>query len=552
MKLIEQTREILIGSSLVLLLVSCGPTRPPEQSAGHISDDVVQEEAVIPAALTQTTLLPEPKQRPRLETYTVVVSDVPVKDLLFSMARDAKLNLDIHNDIEGTVTLNAIDQTLPQILDRLSKQTNIRYELDRDNLRVRADAPYLRTYKISYVNMARESSGVVSVATTLGSTGQGNIGEQGSSGGSQDENNSSRTQVTNTSNNKFWETLAKNIAAILNEDATAETEATDAGSDSKNVIVNKESGIIVVRATHKQHEIIQGFVDLVLGNAKRQVLIEATIAEINLSDRYQAGIDWNLIASDPTDGISFTSDFLGTNLGQAPFSTLSLAGDVGGDQLTATLSALEQFGDVQVLSSPKVIALNNQPAILKVVDNIVYFEMDVDSSVADSVSVTTFETEIKTVPVGFVMSVTPYIDEHDVVTLNIRPTISRIIDTVKDPNPAFANANVTSNVPVIQVREIESLLQVNSGDTAIIGGLMQDTVNDTSSGVPFLSDIPIIGALFRYEDDLREKSELVIFIRPVVVRHASLMGDLADYQKYLPKEPGKIQPDAEENEHGQQ
>ena len=545
--------KFLFVLGISFLLGACGPTKPPERSEGHIDDDVVEEEAVIPAPLSQTTLLPEPKLRPRLETYTVVVSDVPVKDLLFSMARDARLNLDIHNDIEGTVTLNAIDQTLPQILDRLTRQTNIRYELDKDNLRVRADKPYLRTYKISYVNMARESKGVVSVATTLGSTGQGTIGEQSGGSGGESENNSSRTEVVNSSSNKFWETLAKNIAAILDEEAeTAANEGQTAEAENNNVIVNKESGVIIVRATHKQHETIQGFVDLVLGNAKRQVLIEATIAEINLSDRYQAGVDWNLVASDPTDGVSFVSNFLGTNLGQAPFSTLSLAGDVGGDQLTATLSALEQFGDVQVLSSPKVIALNNQPAVLKVVDNIVYFEMDVDASVADNTSVTTFETEIKTVPVGFVMSVTPHIDEHDVVTLNIRPTISRIIDTVEDPNPAFATANVTSEVPVIQVREIESLLQVNSGDTAIIGGLMQDTVNDTSSGVPFLSDIPIIGSLFRYEDDLREKSELVIFIRPVVVKHASLMGDLSDYQKYLPKEPAPVKEEEAEAEENQE
>jgi general secretion pathway protein D len=121
-----------------------------------------------------------------------------------------------------------------------------------------------------------------------------------------------------------------------------------------------------------------------------------------------------------------------------------------------------------------------------------------------------------------------------VVTLNIRPTISRVIDKVNDPNPEFANASVISEIPVIQVREIESVLQVNSGDTAIIGGLMQDTVNDVTSGVPFLSSIPIIGGLFSYKDDQREKSELVIFIRPIVVKHASLNGDLSEFQKFLP------------------
>ena len=137
------------------------------------------------------------------------------------------------------------------------------------------------------------------------------------------------------------------------------------------------------------------------------------------------------------------------------------------------------------------------------------------------------------------MSVTPFINEHEAVTLNIRPTISRVIDRVIDPNPAFKNADVISSVPVIQVREIESILTINSGDTAVIGGLMQDTVNDKKRGVPFLSSLPFIGSLFRYEDDLREKSELIIFIRPVVIHHASLNGDMAEYQKFL-REPADV------------
>lgn len=521
-----------------LLLASCGPTRPPEPSEGHLSE-AGNSLADIPEPVTQTTLLPVPQNRPPLETYTVVVSGVHAKDLLFSMARDANINLDIHDDIEGTVTLNAIDQTLEQILDRVSQQVSIRYALEDNTLRVRADTPYLQNYKVDYVNISRESRGVVRVATNIGSTGQGNIGDNNNQTQKNNENNSSLTEVNLKSDNKFWESLTHNIIEILtganDDDTNKPTKTSREEENNDDVIVNREAGIIMVRATYKQHKEIQSFVDNVLRNSKRQVMIEATIAEIQLSDRYQAGVDWSLIAEDASDGISALTDFRGSNLATAPFSSLTLNDTISGDQVSMTLRALEEFGDVQVLSSPKVMAINNQPAILKVVDNIVYFELEVDTSQNDSSTLTTFETEIKTVPVGFVMSVTPYINEHSVVTLNIRPTISRVIDSVVDPNPAFKEADVISQVPVIQVREIESILSINSGDTAVIGGLMQDTVNDQSQGVPFLSDIPIIGSLFKYEDDLREKSELVIFIRPVVINHASLTGDLAEYQKYLPK-----------------
>ena len=191
------------------------------------------------------------------------------------------------------------------------------------------------------------------------------------------------------------------------------------------------------------------------------------------------------------------------------------------------------------------MAINNQSALLKVVDNEVYFTTDVEA-VPGSVNqnaVVAIDTDVNTVPVGLVMSVTPFIDQNEVVTLNVRPTISRIIGFVSDPNPALADADVISEVPVIQVREIESVLKIENGDTAVIGGLMQDQIDKSTSGVPILSSIPLLGALFRYQDDEYIKSELVIFIRPVVTRDASLTGDFKEYRKYLLEELRKDEAD---------
>lgn len=560
---------------LCFLVLSCGPTHAPEISPNRLSSDTFSEGHIdtlkkqpgtIPPALSQTTLLPKPELHPPLETYTVVVNGVAAKDLLFSMARDAQLNLDIHDDITGRVTLNAIDQTLQQILQRIAEQVDIRYSMESNTLRIRRDSPYLQTYSVDYVNISRESKGIVRVATSIGSTGQGNISNQsggssgsgsssGSSGGGsssggggssgrggQNLNNSSMTEVLLKSNNNFWDSLTRNIIEILNETGIEDTESSDGFIDnSSDVIVNRETGLMMVRATYKRHQEIQAFIDRVLSTSKRQVMIEATIAEIKLSDRYQAGVDWQMIAESATSGVNILTNFRASQLSQPPFTSLTLNDKIGGNQVSAALHALEQFGDVQVLSSPKVMAINNQPAILKVVDNLVYFEMQVDTTSNQTNSITTFETLIKTVPVGFVMSVTPYINDHEAVTLNIRPTISRVIDQVVDPNPAFNDNDVVSSVPVIQVREIESILTINSGDTAVIGGLMQDTINNKTQGVPFLSSLPLIGGLFRFQDDVREKSELVIFIRPVVIHHASLTGDLSDYQKFL-RQPANIVP----------
>ncbi|MDH5389332.1 MAG: pilus (MSHA type) biogenesis protein MshL [Gammaproteobacteria bacterium] len=511
-------------SGLLLLLAACGASNPPVISEGHLDGDVAASSEDIPKPVIEAPVLPEPELRPNLETYTVVVNQVPVRELLFSMARDAKLNLDIDNEISGKVTMNAIDQTLPQILERLTRQAAINYTLEDDTLHIRVDKPYLHLYNVNYLNMARLSKGSVEVSTEISSTGT----KEGSSGGG----NSSRSEVENVSDNEFWKTLIVNFAGIIGEEAKA-----DKAGGSQNIIVNRETGIVGIRATFRQHRQVQGFLDRVVGSAQRQVMIEATIAEVTLSDHYQAGIDWSMMKVDGLGNIdSVSQSLLAGNLGATPFFQLTgNNSNSSGDNTTATLKALETFGDVKVLSSPKVMAINNQTAMLKVVDSEVYFLIDVEKgTIVDGVlSPGTITTNIHTVPVGFVMSVMPYVDENDVVTLHVRPTISRIIGRATDPNPALAQEGIVNEVPIIQVREIESVLKVNNGDTAVIGGLMQDQINKKQSGVPILSSIPFIGALFSFQDDEHVKSELVIFIRPVVVHDASLTGDLKEYQKYL-------------------
>jgi hypothetical protein len=233
--------------SLSLVLSGCGATNPPAISEGHIH--APEDSADIPETVNTAPALPAPQQRPDLETYTVVVNQVPVRELLFSMARDTKLNLDIDSDITGQVTMNAIDQTLPKILDRLASQVSINYQLEGDTLHVMADKPYLQSYEIDYLNMSRTSTGDVVVATEISATGAG-AKEGGGSGGSSGGNNSN-TKVQNTSNNRFWQTLANNIANIIGEDTKSSGENSDL---SNNIIVNRESGFIAVRGTSRQQK----------------------------------------------------------------------------------------------------------------------------------------------------------------------------------------------------------------------------------------------------------------------------------------------------------
>lgn len=587
------------------LVAGCA-TRSLPTSPSHIAE-APRPAGAIPEPVRQSAMLAPPKPAAKVETYSVTVHKVPVQSLLFALARDAGLNVDVHPGIDGLVTLNALDQTLPQLLSRIQRQVDMRYEIANGTLTVLPDTPEWRNYKVDYVNIARSTSASVNIATQISTTGGGagmsnpvqlvqtnSSGGNNSSGntgasngaGTNTPSNNSTTVVNNRSDNNFWYSLEKNIRDLLRpttlNDKLVDPLATGQGAPqagaqgqgsqpgqggqaaapspfdggafganrnantTNSVIVNAEGGLIAVRATSRQHEKIREFLDIVVGAAKRQVLIEATVLEVKLSNNYQQGINWSTLTG---GGVSFSQNRVGSelpsgvNVGSSPgvftLNYLNPSGKLG--NLKAAIQLLESFGKVKVLSSPKISVMNNQTALLKVVDNNVFFTIKVTPAVLGSngtpISQAVYESKLETVPVGFVMSVTPQIADNDEVTINVRPTITRIVGYVNDPNPALAAEKVESRVPVIQARELESLMKVPSGQVAVMGGLMQDSVDNLKDGIPLLSSVPVLGDLFSYRNETSSKTELVIFMRPIVVKDASINGDYKDYRYLLPGEP---------------
>jgi general secretion pathway protein D len=568
-----------------VLLAGCG-TAPIQPSGQHLlqSPTPVTQANSIPQPVKNSVALPPPKPAGKLETYNVVVTNVPAQEVLFALARDAKINLDIQPGIEGNITVNAINQTLPQILTRIAKQIDMRYELDNGTLAVMPDTPYLRTYKIDYVNMSRDSDSTISNSTQVGSISSGTAG----GGGGTATNNSSLT-IKNSSKNHFWDTLTQNIKDILREtdkifpegsseitvqqnlskSGVATTKNNNRKKTDKNapenlvgttpidneeegttitrrstfreaasVIANPENGVLTVRATGKQHEKVQEFIDQIMSSARRQVLIEATILEVHLSDQYQQGIDWSAIKNG-SKGFTLTqrgtaglpSAKTGSMFVLNYTNPLSALGN-----LSANISLLESFGTVKVLSSPKLSVMNNQTAILRVVDNLVYFTIRADTTTTQTTAVTTYTTTANTVPIGFTMSVTPQINDSDSVLLNLRPSISHLLGYVNDPNPDLANAKVVSKVPQTQTREMESILRIDNNQIAVMGGLMQDSVNNLSDNIPGISNLPLLGKLFQNRNDTTTKTELVIFLRPTVIKNAGIEGDYSNFSSNLPDE----------------
>ena len=575
-------RKTLGVSLTALLLTACAPSMlSNDPSAGHLrAENAAKNQGNIPAPVQQIASLPRPKTADKTETYSVVVNNVKVQDLLFALARDAKLNVDIHPGISGTVSLNAIDQTLPQLLTRIAKQVDMRFELDGPNLAVMPDTPYLKNYKIDYVNLARDVTGTVSTNTQI-STSALSAGSGAAGGG-----NTSRIQIENKSKNRFWESLEKNLKELLYEtdkifpegstetvmeqNASQSTTGTGAqptaplptrlaqaaqtlaGSpnpavmqnsgatvvkrmtfrEAASVISNPESGIITVRATSRQHEKVQEFLDRVMSNARRQVLIEATIVEVTLSDGYQQGIEWNRITSGTDYKVERPT--LATNVPNAVTPFVFTYKKLNPLNLLATVDLLRSFGTVKVLSSPKLSVLNNQTATLKVTEDYVYFNVKSDTTTTANVGTTVgVTTTPQSVSVGFFMSLTAQISDGDTVTLNVRPSISSISELKRDPNPIIPK-DIPNYIPQIRTREIESLMRIESGDIAVLGGLMEDRQDNKDGRVPGLGNIPIFGELFNTRANSSSKSELVVLLRPTVIKDASIYGDYSAFKDNLP------------------
>ncbi|HRL78652.1 MAG TPA: pilus (MSHA type) biogenesis protein MshL [Candidatus Accumulibacter phosphatis] len=586
---------------LVLVLAACTPTTlSTGPSPGHLqADSVARSPGAIPQPVQQSVSLPRPRATARTETYSVVVNNVKVHDLLFALARDAKINVDIHPGITGAVTLNAIDQTLPQLLTRIAKQVDMRFEMDGPNLVVMPDSPYVKTYKVDYVNMARSVVGTVSTNTQISTSSLGTSG-----GGSSAGENTSRIQIVNTSANLFWSRLEHNVWALLTEkdkmitkvkcstreeammtedsQASASVEGSAAGSaagsreysigqdsgevkaavkgsasgsgkaaaerkgkrerddhcehlrEAPVVTSNPETGVLSVRATRRQHERVQEFLDRVMNNARRQVLIEATIIEVTLSDGYQQGIEWSRVTSGTE--YSVTKPTLTTNVPSAVTPFVIKYRDINPLNLLATVELLRAFGTVKVLSSPKLAVLNNQTATLKVSEDFVYFKVETSSVPGGPNTNATVATTTtpQSVSIGFFMSLTAQISDTGTVTMNVRPSISSIAELKQDPNPELARLNIKNLVPQIRMREIESMMRVESGDIAVLGGLMEDRLDNRLGRLPLLGDIPFVGEVFNNRNNSSGKSELVVLLRPTVIKDASIEGDFSSFRDSLP------------------
>lgn len=314
---------------------------------------------------------------------------------------------------------------------------------------------------------------------------------------------------------------------------TAATPAAAAAATDPNerpYSINRVAGLINVYGTQRQHKMIEAYLRKLRRAIAGQVLIEAKVLEVQLSDNFEGGINWAGVLGAATGAARFgntvavpqSGPFDGLNAATSGVVTLAL----DRNDIDAVASLAQQFGTVRTLSSPRLTVQHNQSAVLKVVSNRVFFELDFERTTNETTNTdrVTVDSNIRTVPEGVIITVQPSIHaDTDEIGMTLRPTITRITGTINDPGVSIASNNtVQSPVPIIAVQEIDSMVTVRSGRVLVMGGLMQDSGTSLDTGLPGASDLPIIGSLFKSRSDSNRQTELVIFLRATIIEDSGV------------------------------
>lgn len=481
------------------------------------------------------------KKRDRLSLFPPIMNkrvsvrlteEIPLKDALIELARQAEINLQLDPKISERIVFLASKRPFIEIIRDICDLADLRYKILGNSIRVEVDTPYPANYSVQFLNLARTSENRISIGTDVFSS----LKDSKSSA-----DNGSNSAIVGKGNNDFWTELDGNLKTILATETSKNGDNTKLSSYS----LHRQGGLVSVYGTARQHQLIADYLKNLREVVSTQVLIEAKVIEVSLKDQYKSGINWQKLVGgafrldmglgelaqrgrflDPT---SAQMDMLSIGLQRKTFSGL--------------LKEIEEFGASRTLSSPRLTVMNNQTAILKVAQNQVYFRLNYDKQLnlavnRESINVS---SDIQTVPIGLVMSVQPSID-HDTgdIILSLRPTISRLTHSVSDPavDIAFANARSQSTIqpkpsliPVVEVREIDSILRLQSGEIAVLGGLMETRTTHGTAKPPFVGDLPLVNQLFGASANGDEIVELVILLRASIMEDAP-PPDAADQRLY--------------------
>lgn len=557
--------------ALMGLLAACAAT-PPKRATTYEKINAELTQAMVsnarpatPEAVNQALMpplkieIPRPNPKGADQRFDIAVSGAAASQVFLGLVIGTPYSMLVHPDVTGTISVNLRNVTVFEALDAIRELYGYDYKVDGTRIFIRPLSIQTRVFQINYLSGQRK--GTSETRVTSGSVSDSSSGQTSTSASTASTTSGSQSKtlessrIETTTNTDFWTEMGNSIRAIV---------GTEGG---RSVVVSPQSGVLVVRAMPNELRSVEQFLRAAQISVERQVVLEAKILEVQLSDGYQTGINWAAFRTGPNSRVSIGQinpdtvlvpkgvtvpnvspggEIYNNNLASLPGSSLltgsvaALGGSLFGlafqtGSFAALISFLETQGNVHVLSSPRIATLNNQKAVLKVgVDE--FFVTGVTNNTTTGAGATTSTPTVTVQPFfsGIALDVTPQIDENNNIILHIHPSVSQVSTATKQVT--VGNQLVTLPLASSNVSETDSIVRARDGQIIAIGGLMRETMTEDRSQVPALGDIPFVGSLFRQTNQSSTKRELVLLLKPTVIQNSASWNDtLAESQRGVQK-----------------
>jgi MSHA biogenesis protein MshL len=514
-------------------------------AAGIAKGQVVQSPPATAPIVLQAQNAGNPAAR-----FALNVKDVSLRDLLSLLTKDSDYSLVMDSGVDVVIPiLDLKNVTLEETLQSILPGFELEYQFEGNLLKVRKPGMQTRIFYMNYIAATRSGKRDMRMSSRSqggggsggsggsGSSSGGGSGGSGSSGGSSSENES--TLVT-TNISEVWSDLRLGLESILFPGETAHSEnrqdagpVTTASRDSagRRLLINPQAGVIMLHAETARLNEAANYIEAVEGSVQRQVLIEAKVVEISLSKDHQMGVNWAAVLNPASAFTGQISSALGVDKPSIGFNSGSISNQnvsgsagkflysISNGKVGMAIEALARQGQVRVLSSPHISAMNNQKAVIRVVREEVFFAQKavITHNIGSTDVVEDIENQV--VPIGVVLDIIPQISANGEITLSINPSISELVESRTFSSP---EGNAVSTQPVIDRRDLDTVAKVQSGETVVIAGIMRERKWEELRGVPFIMNIPFLGNAFRRTEQSTSRTELAIFITPTLISGKSM------------------------------
>ncbi|OBT17479.1 pilus (MSHA type) biogenesis protein MshL [Vibrio sp. UCD-FRSSP16_10] len=514
-------RIIFLGMVIVVLSGCSMGHRDPVEAKQALNEAANQANSKsldeLPDSV-QADLMPEldalsPSEQPTIKRFRVQANAVQAKAFFASLVKGTEYSVAVHPDVAGRITVNLTDVTMDEVINVVRDIYG--YDVVKNGKVIQVYPAGLRTETIpvDYLQLKRMGRSLTSITNgSVSSKDDGSSSSDSSSSSSSSSSTSTEktggTDIETISESDFWAQLEKSVSTLIG------------ASGGRSVVVSPQASVITIRAYPNEIREIRQFLDVSKQRLQRQVILETKILEVTLNDGYQQGIEWSNMSASIGGADVVVNRAASSLAGLDPIADLlggSTAVTVSDGNFQAVLNFMATQGDLNVLSSPRVTAANNQKALIKVGED-EYFVTDV-SSVVGSGDNANVAPDVELTPFfsGISLDVTPQIDDDGNVLLHVHPAVIDVTTEVKSIDLGDTAGVIQLPLAKSSIRESDTIIRASDGDVVVIGGLMKTANKEIVSKVPFLGDIPAIGHLFRNTVNSTEKTELVILLKPTVV-----------------------------------